>query len=452
LKISNPFNKEILKELQEDTKRTLIEKHSLLLKGHEVWSETPIANRVKVISKYAELLKENHQELGKTLSLETGKPINEATGEVLGAVKKLKFFIEDAAQYLEPKSQNQDGDVEEILGFDSLGVVCNISAWNYPYLIGINTYIPALLCGNSVFYKPSEFSTLTGIHMAELLIKAGLPENVFQLAIGGKEVGAELLQMDLKGYYFTGSYPTGKYIAEQIAGKMVPMTLELGGKDPAYVLDDVASIKDSAESVMWGAFYNSGQSCCSVERIYVHEKIYDEFVSCFVECTKQLVMGDPADKNTQMGALTRSSHIVFLENLLKDAVAKGAKIECGGERTDSNFLPTVLTNVTHEMDCMVEETFGPIIGIQKVSNDEEALALMNDTKFGLTASVFSSNEERAKKLMNKLHAGNVYFNCSDRVSGYLPWNGRGQSGNGSSLSYLGLYPYCNPKGFHFNRG
>ena len=317
--------------------------------------------------------------------------------------------------------------------------------------MGVNVFVPALLAGNAVMYKPSEYATLTGIEMEKLLKQAGIPENIFHIAVGSKAVGKLLLDIPFDGYFFTGSYKAGKYIYERIADKMVPCQCELGGKDPLYVADDIKDVKAIAAATADGAFYNNGQSCCSVERIYVHEKIYDIYVGEFVKDVQSWKMGWPTEEGIYFGPLARKEQINTLEQQVNDAIQKGATIATGGKRIDRKgyfFAPTILTNVTHEMLVMKDESFGPIIGIMKVKNDEEAIKLMNDTEYGLTASVYSSDQSRAEKILQKLDTGTGYWNCCDRVSATLPWSGRKHSGFGVTLSHAGICAFTKPKAWH----
>jgi acyl-CoA reductase-like NAD-dependent aldehyde dehydrogenase len=300
-------------------------------------------------------------------------------------------------------------------------------------------------------YKPSEFSTLTGQHIIRLLKEAGVPEDVIEIAIGGAETGQSLLEMPFDGYFFTGSYKTGKHIYETVAPKMVICQCELGGKDPVYIANDIVDIKSVAAGTADGAFYNNGQSCCSVERIYVHADIYDAYVDEFVKEVQSWKIGDPNEEGVYIGPLSRKSQLSYLENQVQDALKKVGTLLVGGKRIDRKgyyFEPTVLINVTHEMQVMKEESFGPIIGIMKVENDEQALKLMKDTAYGLTASVYSSSQSRAEKILNEIDAGSGYWNCCDRVSAALPWSGRKHSGFGATLSHVGLRAFTKSKGMH----
>jgi acyl-CoA reductase-like NAD-dependent aldehyde dehydrogenase len=348
----------------------------------------------------------------------------------------------------------EEEGLQEKIVYEPLGVVCNISAWNYPYLVGINVFVPALLGGNAVMYKPSEYATMTGLQIEKLLKEAGVPDDVFQVAIGGGDVGEALLNLPFDGYFFTGSVKTGKYIYEKVAAKMVPCQCELGGKDPLYVADDVNDIKAVAAATADGAFYNNGQSCCAVERIYVHEKVYDEYIAAFEEEVKGYRIGSPMEEGVYIGPLTRKQQTAFLQQQVDDAIAKGAGLLLGGKKIEGKghyFQPTVLLNASHDMSVMREETFGPLIGIAKVTGDEEAVRLMNDTDYGLTASVYSCSQERAERILQQLNFGTAYWNCCDRVSAALPWSGRKNSGFGSTLSHMGLRAFVKPKAYHLRK-
>ncbi|CAN5490952.1 aldehyde dehydrogenase family protein [soil metagenome] len=451
MKIINPATEELIMELAEDTTETIQQKYIQLKAGQVLWAKTSINDRIDCISKFYELLDANKDELAHTLTNEMGKPLQQSYNEINGARARIKYFIDNAAKYLAEEWVTTEGGTKEKIVYEPLGVVANISAWNYPYLVGVNVFIPALLGGNAVFYKPSEYATLTGVHIQKLLYKAGIPENCFQTAIGKGPVGAELLELPLNGYFFTGSYKTGKYIAEKVAHKLVPCQLELGGKDPMYIMDDVADIEKTAADALEGVVYNNGQSCCAVERIYVHENVYDAFVEAYATQCSKLKIGDPLDKQTDLGPLSRAEQQDFLTGQVDDAVSKGATLLCGGKALNQPgfFIePAVLVNVNHSMKIMTEESFGPVVGIQKVASDEEAIKLMQDTDYGLTAAVYSTSFERAEAVMNQMNTGTVYWNCCDRVSAGLPWSGRKSSGLGSTLSYHGIRVFVQPKSYH----
>jgi len=451
MKIINPATEAVITEVADDSIESIAEKFEALKKGQQLWATVSVEQRILVIQKFYDLLEEHKDELAKTLTSEMGKPLQQSFNELNGARGRIKFFIDNAAKYLAEEWITTEGATKEKIVYEPLGIIANISAWNYPYLVGVNVFIPALIGGNAVFYKPSEYATLTGLHIADLLYKAGLPEDCFKTVIGRGDVGEQLLQIPLNGYFFTGSYKTGKYIAEKVAGKMVPCQLELGGKDPFYVMDDVADIDKVAADALEGVVYNSGQSCCAVERIYVHENVYDAFVKAYADQCSKLVVGNPLDKITDIGPLSRKDQQAFLLSQVDDAVGKGATVLCGGKIPEGSgyfFEPTVLVNVNHTMRLMTEESFGPVVGIQKVKDDAEAVQLMQDTDYGLTASVYSKSFERAEQVMQQMNTGTVYWNCCDRVSASLPWSGRKQSGFGATLSYQGIRAFVIPKAYH----
>jgi acyl-CoA reductase-like NAD-dependent aldehyde dehydrogenase len=454
MNIINPATEEIITTIQEDSLVILDLKFKRLQKSASTWSAVPIQKRVEILEKFVSLLKENIEELAAILTSEMGKPLQQSRNEINGASAKATWLAEHATQYLSEEIMSVSDQLTEKIVYEPLGVICNISAWNYPYNVGVNIFVPALLAGNAVMYKPSEYATLTGIQIGKYLVEAGVPEEVFQVAIGEGSVGKALLDMPFDGYYFTGSYQTGQKIYQHVAQKMVPCVLELGGKDPVYVADDVVDVAGAAAGIADGAFYNNGQSCCSVERIYVQSAIYDAFVEAFVAEVNSWKMGSPTEDGVYITVLSRRAQLDVLENQVADAVDKGAMVLLGGKRLEGKgnyFEPTVLVNVTHEMAVMREESFGPIIGIMRVENDAEAVQLMNDTDYGLTAGVYSSNQHRAEAILAQINAGSGYWNCCDRVSAALPWSGRGHSGFGSTLSQVGLRAFTKPKAYHLRK-
>jgi acyl-CoA reductase-like NAD-dependent aldehyde dehydrogenase len=451
LHIINPASEEILAELPIDNSETLTAKFNILDNARADWQLKTLSERVTILQRFQDLLGDEIESLAVILSSEVGKPLQQSRNEVNGARTRIKWLTANAEKYLSGEvMSNENGMLEKIV-YEPLGVVCNISAWNYPYLVGVNVFVPALLAGNTVMYKPSEYSTLTGLQIEKLLKKAGVPEGVFQVGIGAKETGEALLHLPFDGYFFTGSYRTGKYIYEKVSAKMVVCQCELGGKDPLYVADDIIDVRSVAAATADGAFYNNGQSCCAVERIYVHEKVYDSYVEEFVKEVKSWKIGEPMEAGVYIGPLARKDQLQFLSRQVEDALEKGARLLTGGkliQRKGYYFEPTVFTNVNHDMLLMREESFGPIIGIMKVKDDEEAIRWMQDTEYGLTAAVYSSDQKRAELIISRLNTGTGYWNCCDRVSAALPWSGRKHSGFGATLSHAGLRAFAKMKAYH----
>ena len=451
MQIINPATEEVIAEVPEDTEASVQEKYRLLQKGQPRWAALPVSDRIGCIARFRELLDKEATILADTLTSETGKPLQQSFNELNGARGRIQYFLDHSATWLKEEWVVTEGTTREKIVYEPLGIIANISAWNYPYLVGVNVFIPALIGGNGVLYKPSEYSTLTGLHIRRLLYLSGVPEDVFQVVTGKGKAGEWLLGLPLNGYFFTGSYRTGRAIAEKVAGKLVPCQLELGGKDPLYVMDDVEDIDKVAGATLEGVVYNNGQSCCAVERIYVQEKIYDAFVESYVRQLQKMVVGDPRDPSTDIGPLSRPGQLEFLLQQIGDAVGKGARLLYGGApRGGKGYFvqPAVVVDVDHGMKLMMEESFGPVVGIQRVKDDAEAVRLMGDTEYGLTAAVYSKSYERADQVMRQLNTGTVYWNCCDRVSATVPWSGRKHSGLGSTLSYQGIRAFVQPKAYH----
>ncbi|MBL8317030.1 MAG: aldehyde dehydrogenase family protein [Burkholderiaceae bacterium] len=450
LKITNPATGQLIDEIAADDAAAVAAKAQATRAAQPGWAAVPLAERAAAIARFRAALVAELDTLAATLTREVGKPIAQSRNELNGLLGRIDFFLAQTERSIADEPVWSEGGMRERIQHIPLGVVGNISAWNYPYFVGCNVIVPALLTGNAVLYKPSEFATLTGAHIVRLLHASGVPRQAIQLLAGNGEVGAALLNQKLDGLFFTGSHATGVRIAQALAPRLVKLQLELGGKDPTYVRAD-ADARAAAESLADGAMYNTGQSCCSVERIYVHESLHDAFVEQFVATVQGFKIGDPMDPATYIGAITRTPQLAVLEAQVADAKAKGARLLVGGHRLPGPgnwFAPTVFTNVSHQMELMREESFGPIIGIQKVRGDDEAVALMNDTRYGLTAGVYSKDEARARELLARVNAGSVYWNCCDRVSPRLPWSGHGDSGLGLTLSTHGIQTFTRPKAWH----
>jgi acyl-CoA reductase-like NAD-dependent aldehyde dehydrogenase len=453
LSIHNPATGELITRVPADNDSTVALKADQARAAQPAWLAVPLTERKACIARFRASVVAELDALAATMTSETGKPIKMSRNELNGLLGRIDFFLNEVDAQLITATVFNEGGMTEQIQHTPLGVVANISAWNYPWFVGGNVFVPALLTGNAVLYKPSEFATLTGLAIARLLHAAGVPQNAFITLVGGGDVGVALQAQKIDGLFFTGSFATGAKIARALGPRMVKLQLELGGKDPTYVCED-ADPKIAAESLADGAMYNTGQSCCSVERIYVHEKIYDVFVAAFLETVRGFKTGDPSSEDTYIGAITRAPQLDVLEAQVADALAKGATLLTGGKRgavPGNWFEPTVFSHVDHTMELMREESFGPIIGIQKVSGDEEALKLMNDTRYGLTAGVFTRDETRAKNILSKVNAGSVYWNCCDRVSPRLPWSGHGDSGVGLTLSTYGIQTFTRPKAWHLRQ-
>jgi len=452
MKIHNPATGSVIADVPPDGNADVRRKYHRARAAQPVWAGLPVKKRLSAIQAFRERIVAMHETLARTLTEEVGKPIRQSRNELNGLLSRLDFFLAQSARSLRSETVLADEQqrLEERISHEPLGVIANISAWNYPFFVGSNVFVPALVAGNAVLYKPSEYATLTGLHIASMLKEAGVPEDVFLPVVGDGSTGAALLRQPVDGVFFTGSYAIGARIAASAGRRMIKVQLELGGKDPIYVCEDV-DVLAAAAAVADGAFYNTGQSCCSVERIYVHERIHDAFVHAFVEEVRRFRLGDPMDEATYIGPLTRRPQLLVLKQQVADARRKGARVLLGGKAIPGRgnwFEPTVLIDVDHSMRVMRDESFGPIIGIMKVASDDEAVANMNDTEYGLTAGIYTANARRARRILDRLHAGSVYWNCCDRVSPRLPWSGVKHSGIGLTLSTYGIQTFTRPKAWH----
>lgn len=450
LKVHNPATGQVAATLPADDAKSVRAKYERARAAQPGWAKVRLKQRLAAMQRFRELVATEAELLARVLTTEVGKPISQSRNELKGVLPRLDFFLEQTAHTLRTRKVHADDSTEERISHEPLGVVANISAWNYPWFVGSNVFVPALLAGNTVLYKPSEFASLTGAEITRLLYTAGIPQDAFIPVIGGARAGEALLEQPVDGVFFTGSVATGKRISESVAGRMIKLQLELGGKDPIYVCEDV-DIAKAAASIADGAFYNTGQSCCSVERVYVQQGAFDAFVDAFLGEVRKFRRGDPAEDATYIGPLTRGAQLKVLEAQVKDAIRKGAKVLVGGRRVKGKghwFEPTVLVNVDHSMAVMREESFGPIIGIMAAKDDADAVRLMNDTRYGLTAGIYTRDRHRAEKVLAQVRSGSVYWNCCDRVSPRLPWSGVGDSGVGLTLSTYGIEAFTRPKAWH----
>jgi acyl-CoA reductase-like NAD-dependent aldehyde dehydrogenase len=451
MKVINPATEQQIAELPDDGPAEIAAKYQRARRAQPAWAAVPLGERLAAIRRFKELLVARKDELALVLTREMGKPLKQAGNELAAMGGRLDFFLKETEAVLRDEVVLRDEAMEERIGHEPLGVVANISAWNYPYFVGSNVFVPALLTGNAVLYKPSEHASMTGLRIAALLAEAGIPADAFIAITGDGRAGKALLEQPVDGVFFTGSHATGRRIAETVAGRMIKVQLELGGKDPTYVCDD-ADVAAAAEGLADGAFYNSGQSCCSVERIYVHQRAASAFIEAFVATVRGFVVGNPEDPGTYIGPLARGEQLAVLADQVADA--RGSRVLCGGgrlPRTGYYWDPTVIVDVTSKMKVMRDESFGPIIGIQTVASDDEAVALMNDSDYGLTAGVYAKDRARAEAVLKRVDAGSVYWNCCDRVSPRLPWTGRRHSGMGSTLSTYGIRTFLQPKAWHLRQ-
>lgn len=420
------------------------------------WRLVPMAEKQALMLKFMDALVAKADEIGAELTRQMGRPVRYTPGEVTGAmVERIKYMVDMApkalADVIPPDAKE---GFKRFIRREPVGVVAIIAPWNYPYLTSVNTIVPALLAGNAVVLKHSAQTPLCADRFAAAFKEAGLPESVFQF-LDLSHADSEKLMADPRVDFvnFTGSVKAGHTVQKAISDKFIVAGLELGGKDPAYVRAD-ADLAHAVENLVDGAFFNSGQCCCGIERIYVHESLYDQFVEGFVDLTKKYVLGNPLDAATTLGPMVRTAAADFVRGQVEEAVAAGAKplidesLFPMSKKGTPYLAPQVLVNVDHSMRVMTEETFGPVVGIMKVSGDDEALKLMNDSDYGLTASVWTQDVAAAEDIGNRLETGTVFMNRCDYVDPGLPWTGVKDTGRGASLSQLCFESLTRPKGFH----
>lgn len=416
------------------------------------WRAESLAARSAVCSRFGDILLQRTDELALELSWMMGRPVSQTPGEIRTCVDRARTMIELADEALADILPPAREGSERFIRREALGVVYCIAPWNYPYLTTVNTVIPALLSGNSVILKHAPQTQVVAERFAEVLAAAGLPDGVFQI-LHLRDVDASAIAADARIDHvaFTGSVRTGRIVQQASSHRFIGVGLELGGKDPAYVRHD-ANLSHAIENLVDGAFFNSGQSCCGIERIYVHERLYDDFVSGATEATRGYRLGNPLLSATNIGPVVRQSAADFIRSQLDEAISQGAEAlteAVGDEDPATPYIrPRILTGVTHGMRVMREETFGPLVGIMKVSGDEEAIALMNDSDFGLTAAVWTADLSAARSIGDRLQTGTVFMNRCDHLDPQLAWTGVKDSGRGCTLSVLGFDHLTRPKSFH----
>jgi acyl-CoA reductase-like NAD-dependent aldehyde dehydrogenase len=417
------------------------------------WAALPVSERCKYMLSMLENLVGMTDEIVPELAHMMGRPVRYG-GEFGGVKERTTYMVEIAEQALKPvMASNPKDGFRRYVKKDPLGVVMVVAPWNYPYLTAVNTIVPALIAGSTVILKHAAQTLLVGERFAKAFEQAGLPKGVFQNVVLNHAQTERLLGSGkIDHVNFTGSVAGGRAIEKAAAGTFMTMGLELGGKDPAYVLAD-AKLDHAIPNLVEGAFFNSGQCCCGIERVYVHEKVYDDFVEGFIEETKAYKLGNPLEQDTTMGPMAQARFADFIREQKAEALRKGATAHMNtrdaADKDGSPYLPAeVLTNVDHQMSVMREESFGPIVGIMKVRNDEEAIALMNDSPYGLTASLWTRDIEHAVKVGDRVETGTLFMNRCDYLDPALVWTGVKDTGKGAALSQIGFDNLTRPKSYH----
>lgn len=457
----DPATGEVLRELDcagEGNVRAAVENAQA---AQGAWAALGVRKRIEVVQRFQRRLAERKNLIASAITREAGKPIAEAlTTEILVVLDSARFLIDNAFRLLREEPVPHGNIATKVktgvLLREPYGVIGIISPWNYPFSIPATEALAALVAGNAVVLKPSEFTPLVALELVSLFHAAGVPENICQVVTGDGTTGAALLDSPIGKLVFTGSVATGKRIAAAASQRLLPVVLELGGKDPMIVFED-ANLDVASSAAVWGAFMNAGQTCLSVERCYVHRSLYEEFLSACVEKTSKLRVGNGLDPCTDIGPMIHEKQLKTVEAHIADAVASGARILIGGERLaalGANFFaPTILADVTHGMRLMQEETFGPVLPVMTFDNDEEAIRLANDSEFGLAASIWTRDRNRGERIARRLQAGTVMVN--DVISCFgiseAPHGGVKSSGIGRAHGHLGLEEMVRTKYVDFDR-
>ncbi len=420
-----------------------------------VWAALSISERARYVTAFVKEIVTHKEDIANEITWQMGRPLGQSPGEIKGFGDRANYMIGIAEEALAPYALDNQSPGKRVVARVPLGIVAVLSPWNYPFLTSVNAIVPALMAGNVVILKHSFQTPLVAERYAQAAERAGLPKGVFQiLHLNHKNTAKLIADPKLAGVCFTGSVKGGIAVQHALSDSFIPCGLELGGKDPAYVRAD-ANLEYSIENLVDGSFFNSGQSCCGIERIYVHETLYDKFVEGFVSLAKQYRLGNPLEKETNLGPMVKTEAADFVRGQIGQAMKKGAR-----SLIDENLFPLsqkgtpylsphVLVEVDHGMEIMTEESFGPVVGIMKVKDDNEAVRLMNDSRYGLTASVWTVDMDQAERIGNRIEAGTVYMNRCDYLDPALAWTGFKDSGRGVSLSKFGYDHLTKVKSYHF---
>ncbi len=451
----NPATGEVFLEIEEAGVREVDAAFQAASTSLTFWRESSIDERIQLLGAVKQQLLKNSEEIARIIAQEQGKPLTESLAvEVLPSIDALDFYENRAKLYLEELKikywQVLFRDKKGYYTFEPLGVVSIISPWNYPFIIPFLDVAASIFAGNTVVLKPSSTTPAIGLTIANLFHEAGAPPGIINVLTGRSSIGEAIItHPDTRAVLFTGSVETGKRVMELASRGLKKVILELGGKDPAIIFPD-ADIERTIKGVVWGAFMNAGQTCASIERVYIHENIFDVLLDGILEFTRQLRIGDPLKPDTEIGPMTTEAQRMLVEAHIEDAIEKGAKVVYGGKRPErpGYFLePTVLTNMNHEMIAMQDETFGPLLPIMKFKNTEEVIKLANDSKYGLTASIWTKDEMLARQVARKIETGTVTIN--DHVFSFGEpegaWGGVKFSGIGRTHGRFGLLELTNIK-------
>jgi len=452
LEIINPYDQSLVCRVQNDEGEGLEKKIAGAHAAFQHWRKVPIGERIVQVQSGLKRFQQNSAVIARDVTRQMGKPIVQAQREVDTAFERAEYMISIAEESLTPDILPELDGFERRIEHVPHGVVLNVAAWNYPLLIPINVVVPALLAGNTVLLKHSAKTPLSGQAFAEAFGDLEVAGLVTNLVLSHETTAAVIADPRVAHVSFTGSVTGGSAVYQQAAKRFIDVGLELGGKDPAYVAED-ADVKFAVANTVDGACYNAGQSCCAVERVYVHRRHLEEYLDRAQQVIEAYRTGDPLDEATTLGPLVSRMALEEVESQVSDAIDRGARLLTGGRRVPGHggnvFPGTLISNVPNEASVMQDESFGPIVPVRGVENDEEALRCMRETRFGLTASVWTTDRNRAERFGQLLESGTIFQNRCDYLDPALPWTGYGDSGKGSTMSRYGFYQLTRLKSIHF---
>ena len=450
-----PIDNSVLLERKYDNNK-IEETIGNSLKAQKEWEGLKIQERVSLLREFVANFLSKEEQIVEEITKQIGRPISQASNELSGFKERADYMLSIAEDKLAPIMLPKKDNFKTYIKRIPLGVAFVIAPWNYPYLTSVNSIVPALASGNTIILKHSAQTPLCSEQLFESASKT-LPKNVFNFLHLNHEDSLKIVSDKRIGFVsLTGSVKAGYEVQRATNNKFINVALELGGKDPAYVRSD-ANLEKTVENLVDGSFFNSGQSCCGVERIYVDQKIYNKFLELFISLTYNYTLGNPLDKKTNLGPVVKLSSAKFIKNQIASAVRGGAKKLIDESRFnfpkehDNYLVPQVLINVDHEMSFMKEETFGPAVGIMPVNNEKDAINLMNDSPYGLTASIWTSDLDIAEKVGNKIETGTFFMNRCDYLDPGLSWTGVKKTGKGCSLSEISFEHLTKPKSFHLRK-
>lgn len=454
IKCISPVNGKVYASKPVASKKAIDAAFAAAQAAQDKWKRLPLSERAAYCSAAVDAMLAMKDEIVPELAWQMGRPIRYGAGELRGFEERARYMISVAGTALKDYDPGHKDGFSRWIAREPHGVVFTIAPWNYPYLTAVNSIIPALMAGNTVILKHASHTLLVAERFQKAFDAAKLPKGVFQhLVMNHAQASAVISSGAANMVCFTGSVAGGVAMEQAAAGKFLALGLELGGKDPAYVRED-ANLAHAVENLVDGSFFNSGQSCCGIERIYVHKKLYKDFVDGFVDLTKKYVLGSPLEEATTLGPLVKPEAADFVRKQIKSAVRAGAKAHIDPksfalDKAGSAYMaPQVLTDVNHQMSVMTEESFGPVVGIMKVADDEEATQLMNDSQYGLTAALWTSDEAAARRIGSEIATGTVFMNRCDYLDPALAWTGVKNTGRGITLSALGYEAMTRPKSYH----